>query len=179
MYFTTWTSELIQTDIWLAVRNRINPFHATDLFDTPWKHQKASASGMKWIKEFKELWKLSLFERKPSITNDFLTITWYSIFQIFFIFVFLINLSASKFMTIIWDALSLKPATWLKRKLLHGCFSRFLSCTNCTKLRKPSQIFLKENHLLISDLFTRTVDLKRESLKKKRLHDTNRYNVKM
>ena len=30
----------------------------------------------------------------------------------------------------------LKPATLLKVTLLHGCFSRFLNCTNGTKLRK-------------------------------------------
>ena len=29
----------------------------------------------------------------------------------------------------------LKPATSLKVTLLHGCFSRFLNCSNCTKLR--------------------------------------------
>ena len=34
----------------------------------------------------------------------------------------------------------LKPATLLKVTLLHGCFSRFLNCTNGTKSRKASQI---------------------------------------
>ena len=29
--------------------------------------------------------------------------------------------------------LQAKPATLLKAILLHGCFSRFLNCTNCTK----------------------------------------------
>ena len=29
----------------------------------------------------------------------------------------------------------LKPATLLKLTLLHGCFSRFLNCTNATKSR--------------------------------------------
>ena len=33
-----------------------------------------------------------------------------------------------------------KPATLLKVALLHGCFSRFLSCTNGTKSRKTSYI---------------------------------------
>ena len=31
-----------------------------------------------------------------------------------------------------------KPATLLKLKLFHGCFSRFLSCTNGTKLHNES-----------------------------------------
>ena len=30
------------------------------------------------------------------------------------------------------------PATLLKVTLIHGCFSRFLNCTNGTKLRKTS-----------------------------------------
>ena len=34
----------------------------------------------------------------------------------------------------------LKPATLLKLTLLHGCFSRFLNCTNDSKLRNVSQI---------------------------------------
>ena len=34
----------------------------------------------------------------------------------------------------------LKPATLPKVALLHGCFSRFLNCTNGTKSRKASQI---------------------------------------
>ena len=33
-----------------------------------------------------------------------------------------------------------KPATLLKVTLLHSCFSRFLNCTNDTKLRKTSHI---------------------------------------
>ena len=32
----------------------------------------------------------------------------------------------------------MKPATLLKITLLHGCFSRFLNCTNSTKLRQAS-----------------------------------------
>ena len=32
------------------------------------------------------------------------------------------------------------PATKLKVTLLHGCFSRFLNCTNGTKSRNPSDI---------------------------------------
>ena len=34
----------------------------------------------------------------------------------------------------------LKPATLRKVKRLHGCFSRFLKCTNVIKLRKTSHI---------------------------------------
>ena len=36
----------------------------------------------------------------------------------------------------------LKPATFRKVTLLHGCFSRFLNCTNGTKSRKASHITL-------------------------------------
>ena len=35
----------------------------------------------------------------------------------------------------------LKLATLLKVTLLHGCFSRYLNCTNGTKSRKASHIF--------------------------------------
>ena len=35
-----------------------------------------------------------------------------------------------------------KPATLLKVTLLHGCFSRFLICTNGTKLRNASHMDL-------------------------------------
>ena len=35
---------------------------------------------------------------------------------------------------------AIKPATLLKVTLLHGCFSRFLNCTNGTKLCKTSHI---------------------------------------
>ena len=35
-----------------------------------------------------------------------------------------------------------KPATLLKLTLLHGCFSRFLNCTNATKSRNAPQIRL-------------------------------------
>ena len=38
------------------------------------------------------------------------------------------------------DLVALQPATLLKLTLLHGCFSRFLNCTNATKLRNASQI---------------------------------------
>ena len=148
MYFTTWTSELIQTDIWLAVRNRINPFHATDLFDTPWKHQKASASGMKCIKEFKELWKLSLFKRKPSITNDFLTITWYSIFQIFFIFVFFINLSASKIHDNNMGCIEPKACNLTKKKTTPWVFFTFF------KLYKLYQIAQTKSNIFKGKSFT-------------------------
>ena len=34
----------------------------------------------------------------------------------------------------------LQPTTLLKVTLLHGCFSRFLNCTNGTKLRKTSHM---------------------------------------
>ena len=33
-----------------------------------------------------------------------------------------------------------KPATLLKLTLLHGCFSRFLNCTNGTKSRNASHL---------------------------------------
>ena len=33
-----------------------------------------------------------------------------------------------------------RPATLLKVFFLHGCFSRFLDCTNGTKLRKASHM---------------------------------------
>ena len=36
--------------------------------------------------------------------------------------------------------LLVKPATLLKVTLLHGCFPRFLDCTNDTKSRKASHI---------------------------------------
>ena len=35
----------------------------------------------------------------------------------------------------------LKSATLLNLTLLHGCFSRFLNCTNGTKLRNASHLF--------------------------------------
>ena len=35
-----------------------------------------------------------------------------------------------------------KPATLLKVALLHGCFSRFLYCTNGTKSCKASHIYV-------------------------------------
>ena len=34
------------------------------------------------------------------------------------------------------------PAILLKVALLHGCFSRFLNCTNVTKLRKTQKFYL-------------------------------------
>ena len=37
----------------------------------------------------------------------------------------------------------LQPATLLKLTLLHGCFSRFLNCTNATKLRNAPLKFDK------------------------------------
>ena len=40
----------------------------------------------------------------------------------------------------------LKPATLLKVTLLHECFSRFLNCTNCIKLRKTSHIKHKNSY---------------------------------
>ena len=36
-----------------------------------------------------------------------------------------------------------EPGTLLKVTLLHGCFSRFLNCTNCIKLRNESHIIFK------------------------------------
>ena len=43
----------------------------------------------------------------------------------------------------------LKPTTLLKLTLFHGCFSRFLNCTNGTKLRKVPHI-TKKFHSIIS-----------------------------
>ena len=40
--------------------------------------------------------------------------------------------------------LQAKPATLRKLTLLHGCFSRFLNCTNGTKSRNASHIWNKE-----------------------------------
>ena len=40
------------------------------------------------------------------------------------------------------DVVPFEPKTLLKVTLLHGCFSRFLNCTNGTKLRNASQICL-------------------------------------
>ena len=39
----------------------------------------------------------------------------------------------------------LKPATLLKVTLRHGCFSRFLNCTNGTKSRKKHHKFRKKD----------------------------------
>ena len=36
----------------------------------------------------------------------------------------------------------LKPATLLKLTFLHGCFSRFLNCTNATKSRNAPHLLL-------------------------------------
>ena len=41
------------------------------------------------------------------------------------------------------------PATLLKLTLLHGCFSRFLNCTNVTKSRIASHIVKAFNCLKI------------------------------
>ena len=39
-----------------------------------------------------------------------------------------------------WRGFTLVPPTLLKVILFHGCFSRFLNCTNGTKSRKVSNI---------------------------------------
>ena len=44
---------------------------------------------------------------------------------------------------------SRKPATLLKVTLLNGCFSRFLNCTNGTKVRKTSHLCM---HLVRVDI---------------------------
>ena len=36
-----------------------------------------------------------------------------------------------------------QPATLLKLTLLHGCFSRFLNCTNVTKSRNTSHMVIQ------------------------------------
>ena len=38
----------------------------------------------------------------------------------------------------------MKPVTLQKVTLLHGCFTRFLNCTNGTKSRKAPQIFCED-----------------------------------
>ena len=43
----------------------------------------------------------------------------------------------------------------LKVTLLHGCFSRFLNCTNCSKLLKASPISMLLIHLLLLLLIDR------------------------
>ena len=42
-----------------------------------------------------------------------------------------------------WRSINL-PATLLKVTLLHGCFSRFLNCTNGTKSRNAPQIYYQK-----------------------------------
>ena len=46
-----------------------------------------------------------------------------------------------------------KVAAWLKITLLHGCFSRFLNCTNGTKSRKASHINNWKKHNNFDVLF--------------------------
>ena len=43
----------------------------------------------------------------------------------------------------------LKPATLLKLTFLHGCFSRFLNCTNSTKSHNAPQFFLLFHNLAL------------------------------
>ena len=47
----------------------------------------------------------------------------------------------------------LKPATLLKVTLLHGCFSRFLNCTNGTKSRKAPQMIHDSQDILKNVLY--------------------------
>ena len=67
----------------------------------------------------------------------------------------------------------LQPATLLKLTLLHGCFSRFLNCTNGTKSRNATHIVFKVSH--VSQAFTTYIlqsgNIKEEKklLKKKNL----------
>ena len=42
------------------------------------------------------------------------------------------------------EASSLKPATLLKLILVHGCFSRFLSCVDGTKSRNAPHILVSK-----------------------------------
>ena len=55
-----------------------------------------------------------------------------------------------------------KPATLLKVTVLHGCFSRFLNCTNGTKSRNASQIFIHKlfniSFLLYHFFLTKNID---------------------
>ena len=58
----------------------------------------------------------------------------------------------------------LTPATLLKLTFLHGCFSRFLNCTNSTESRKAPQIINKSTlaraiYVRNSNLFLRELML--------------------
>ena len=49
--------------------------------------------------------------------------------------------------------LKLQPATLLKLTLLHGCFSRFLSCRNGTKTRNaPQAVFMYKDQSILQVL---------------------------
>ena len=43
----------------------------------------------------------------------------------------------------VWWSCRLKPADLLTVTLLHGCFLRYLNCTNSTKSRKASHIYVR------------------------------------
>ena len=59
--------------------------------------------------------------------------------------------------------LFLESATLLRVTLLHGCFLRFLDCTNGTKLRNASHIYIHyQNAIIWSDLISYT-DFKRKT----------------
>ena len=52
------------------------------------------------------------------------------------------------------------PATLLKVTLLHGCFSRFFNCTNGTKLRNASHIYI-DHGKSVTDFYNRASDIQR------------------
>ena len=60
--------------------------------------------------------------------------------NIFYIFIFFYINTYVFMWCVAHNALRLQPATLLKVTLLHGCFSRFLNCTNGTKSRNASHM---------------------------------------
>ena len=60
----------------------------------------------------------------------------------------------------------LKPTTLLKLTLFHGCFSRFLNCTNGIKLRKVPHITKKFHSIISITHFTPLVSILPESMRK-------------
>ena len=58
--------------------------------------------------------------------------------------------------------IALKPATLLNLTLLHGCFSRFLNCTNATKSRNASHILRNYFTLTLISFFAQAYSAKLE-----------------
>ena len=61
-------------------------------------------------------------------------------------------------------SVTFKPATLLKVTLLHGCFSRFLNCSNGTKSPNASQIISETQFLFISAIYIESAKLFTRSL---------------